>query len=124
MDYFIILVYILTCFGLCTILIDSIGPWHVFEKCHTWMEKHTPMLGELFSCYICLPTWVGLIASILNIILMPYFSITPFNILLYGIMPWYVIAPLDAMFTSGSIWLIHTFQSAVEKYAYGDNEEQ
>lgn len=117
MDWFIVLIYLITCFGISTILIDSIGPWHIFEKCHNWMVKNTPMLEELFSCYICLPTWEGIVFSALNIIFLPTLALTPFNILLSGIAPWWIIILLDAAFTSGGVWLIHTFQSAIERYA-------
>lgn len=116
MYWFIVIVYIIMSFGVSTILIDSIGPWHIFEKWHNWMAVHTPVLEELFSCYICLPTWIGIICSTLNLIFLPTFGLTPFNIILFGIAPWWIIIPLDAAFTSGGVWLIHTFQSAVEKY--------
>lgn len=117
MDFFIVLVYLTTCFGISTILIDSVGPWHVLEKWHNWMASKTPMLDELFSCYICLPTWLGVAFSSLNIIFLPYLSLTPFNILIGGVAPWWIIVPLDAAFTSGGIWLIHSAQSAVERFA-------
>lgn len=118
MNWFITLVYLMACFGISTILIDSIGPWHIFEKIHNWMSKHTPTLDELFSCYICLPTWEGILFSSLNLIFLPTIGLTPFNIVLQDIAPWWIIIPLDAAFTSGSIWLIHTVQSAIEKFAY------
>lgn len=117
MDWFIMTVYLITCFGISTILIDSIGPWHIFEKLHNAMSKHTPMLDELFSCYICLPTWEGIVFSALNVMFLPAFAITPFNILLGGIAPWWVIIPMDGAFTSGGVWLIHTFQSLAERFA-------
>lgn len=117
MDWFIIIVYLITCFGISTILIDAVGPWHIFDKWHTWMHSHTPMLDELFSCYICFPTWLGLFFSALNILLLPSLAITPFNILMGGIAPWWLIIPLDGAFTSGAIWFMHTIQSAIEKYA-------
>lgn len=117
MDWFIILVYVITCFGICTILIESKGPWGIFDKWHEWMNKHTPMLDELFSCFICLPTWCGILFSALNMIFLPSFAITPFNILIGDRLPWWVIICLDGAFTSGAVWLIHTIQSAIEKYA-------
>lgn len=116
-DWFIVLVYIITCFGISTILIDSVGPWHIFEKWHNWMDKHTPVLNELFSCYICLPTWEGIIFSTLNIIFLPFVPITPVNMLLGTLVPWWIIIPLDAAFTSGSVWLIHTIQAAIWRFA-------
>ena len=48
---------------------------------------------------------------------LPAFGITPFNILLGGIAPWWVIIPMDGAFTSGGVWLIHTFQSLAERFA-------
>jgi len=117
MEFFTAFIYIITCFGICTILIDSIGPWHIFVKWHNWMSKHTPMLDELFSCYVCLPTWIGATFSAVNYIFMPTLAFTPFNMLLGGTVTWWLIIPLDAFFTSGGVWLIHTIQRAVEKYA-------
>lgn len=122
MIWFIVFVYLTACFGISTILIDSIGPWHIFEKCHSWMAKHAVILEELFSCYICLPSWEGIIFSALNLFFLPSLAVTPFNILLGNVAPWWIIIPLDGAFTSGGVWIIHTIQSAVEKYAYNTDE--
>lgn len=117
MFWFIALVYLIAAFGISTILIDSVGPYHIFEKWHNWMVSNTPMLDELFSCYVCLPCWIGIVCSLMNLIFLPDCRLTPANMALCGVAPWWVIVPLDAAFTSGGVWLIHTFQSAAEKYA-------
>lgn len=123
MNWFLIFVYTIGCFGLCTIIIDAIGPWHIFEKIHNYCDKHLPALGELISCFMCCGTWVGMIASIINLEFMPYLAITPFNIILSSYAPWYIIIFCDGMFTCGAMWLIHTVQLYIEMSANKNIDE-
>jgi hypothetical protein len=47
--------------------------------------------------------------------LLPTLKLTPFMLLLSGSAPWWVIMILDGFFASGVVWLIHTFQEAMER---------
>ena len=117
MDWFIILVYIITVYGIANILAFAHGPFDIFDKMHNWLTKHCLVIEQLITCMMCGTFWLGLLFSVLNMVFLPSFAITPFNILIGDRLPWWVIICLDGAFTSGAIWLIHTIQSAIEKYA-------
>lgn len=92
------------------------GPFHLYDKIRSISEKVHPQLGELFSCMICFPTWVGMALSALNVLLLPSVHLTPMFIVLGVNAPWWVIIILDGFFGSAVGWLIDTMQSALERF--------
>jgi hypothetical protein len=71
-----------------------------------WSRISPNIFGELFSCMICLPFWIGILLSLFT------FSI---SYLYLGVTNVYISTFLDGCLTSGGIWLIHTLQEKLEK---------
>lgn len=95
-------------------LVYAHGPFHVYDGIRALAEKMHPQLGELFSCMICMPTWVGMLLSVFNSFFFPNTPLTPFNLEAFSAMPWWIIMVLDGFLASGIVWLIHTFQEHFE----------
>lgn len=114
MNWFIIFVYSIVAYAISNILVYANGPFHIFRNIRKIATKIHPQLGELFDCMICMPTWIGIILSGLNLYFLPNYGLTPFNMIATG-MPWYAILIFDGSFTSGIVWLIHTVQEAIER---------
>lgn len=108
------IIYILCAYGIANMFVYSNGPFNFFTHLRNTMDKAPSNLGELFHCMICFPTWVGIVLSIFDIWLLPNISFTPFNILFNNDSLWYYIIPLDMFITSGTVWLINTFQETFE----------
>ena len=121
-----ILVYALFAYGICNMIIFASGPFGIFEKWRNFAHKISNGFGELFTCPMCLSTWVGLLFSALNIIFVKDVAFTPFNII-FGVgnyIPFVLI--MDMGFTSGVVWLIYQFDEMMErigKYEYDEDEE-
>ena len=121
-----ILVYALFAYGICNMIIFASGPFGIFEKWRNFAHKISNGFGELFTCPMCLSTWVGLLFSALNIIFVKDVAFTPFNII-FGVgnyIPFVLI--MDMGFTSGVVWLIYQFDEMMErigKYEYEEDEE-
>lgn len=111
-----LLIFILISYGLSNILIYG----SIFEKFRNRLDKWSPNFwGKLFSCFICLPTWVGFLGSYL--IWSPtldYGIVTSelnfFN--LFTIPKELISTFLDGCLSSGLVWLIHTFQESMERH--------
>jgi hypothetical protein len=121
-----ILIYALFAYGICNMIIFASGPFGIFEKWRNFAHKISDGFGELFTCPMCLSTWVGLLFSALNIIFVKDIAFTPFNII-FGVgnyIPFVLI--MDMGFTSGVVWLIYQFDEMMErigKYEYEEDEE-
>jgi hypothetical protein len=107
-------------------IIFASGPFGIFEKWRNFAHKISEGFGELFTCPMCLSTWVGLLFSALNIIFVKDVAFTPFNII-FGVgnyIPFVLL--MDMGFTSGAVWLIYQFDEMMErigKYEYEEDEE-
>ena len=108
-----ILCYIIFAYGLSNMVVYSRGPFGIFEWWRGFMHNINDNLGELFTCMICFPTWLGIGISILDIFFSS-FTITPFNVLLDNNAPYWLIVVLDACFTSGIVWLIDVLETALQ----------
>ena len=121
-----ILIYALFAYGICNMIIFASGPFGIFEKWSNFAHKISEGFGELFTCPMCLSTWVGLLFSALNIIFVKDIAFTPFNII-FGVgnyIPFVLI--MDMGFTSGAVWLIYQFDemmARIGKYEYEEDEE-
>jgi hypothetical protein len=102
-----IIMFIFLSYGITNIIIFG----SIFQKWRDFFVKINPsFLGKLMTCPLCLSTWIGAGLSVLFIHL-GYF--TPFTE--YGVTILPLIVFLDACFTSGCVWLIHTLQEYFEK---------
>ncbi len=115
MQLSLLIIYSFICYGICNIIIFANGPFHIFKKMHEHFKENYPVLEEMMSCFICLPTWCGFVLSAVNLIFFPLVPFTPMNIVLSDKIFWPIIIFLDGMFTSGACWLIHTTQEAIER---------
>jgi hypothetical protein len=115
MEWIVIFVFSIIAYAISNHFVYAHGPMHVYDHIRCLAEKIHPNLGELFSCMICFPTWVGFILSASNSLLLPTLKLTPMMILTFGYVPWWIIMILDGFFASGIVWLIHTAQEALER---------
>ena len=111
----VLFIFCITAYGISNHFVYAHGPFHIYDRLRNLATKIHSNLGELFSCMICFPTWVGMLATIANVFIVPTVKMTPFMILLYGNIPWWIIMILDGFFTSGAVWLINTLQEALER---------
>ena len=107
------ILFILIAYGFSNIVVYG----SIFEGLRTFLKRINPnFLGDLFSCMMCFPTWVGFLLSII------YFSptlsaglgeINLFN--LYTIPPQYGSIFFDGVLASATTWFIHTTQEMMER---------
>jgi len=101
------LLFILVTYGFSNIVVYG----SIFKGMRNFLKKVSPNFwGELVSCMICFPTWVGFFLSLF------FFSPTEY----YGLGD--VVVPsvftsvfFDGILASGTVWLIHTFQEMCER---------
>lgn len=110
-----LIVYMLATYGLANMIIYSNGPFHIFEHWRNFTHKIHEQVGELFTCMLCLSTWIGLFLSIVNIIFLPNFPFTPFNVVLDGSKLYWLIVLLDTCATSAGVWLLHQLEEMMER---------
>lgn len=113
MELVILLSYILFSYGITTMLIYFNGPFDIIEYFRKTMNAIHPKLGELFQCPFCLSTWIGGLFSMINYLWIPI-KITPFNMILAGSGLWWLIIPMDAFLTCGTVWLLHVLDEYLE----------
>lgn len=111
-----LLLFIFIAYGLSNILIYG----SIFENFRNKMDKISPkFFGKLFSCFICLPTWVGFLGSFLIWSPTIHYGIVSEGINFFNLftIPKELISTfLDGCLTSGIVWLIHTFQESMERH--------
>lgn len=119
-NFLTLVIYTVLAYSLSNMIVYSSGPFNIFKNTRAIAEELNPQLGELFQCMICMPFWVGLFFGICDSCF-THAGITPFTM----IMPhsnWMITSFLDAIFTSGAVWLIHTWQENMERAWNGDGE--
>jgi len=114
-SWIVIFIFSIVSYAISNHFVYAHGPAHIYDKIRDLANKIHSNLGELFSCMICFPTWVGFILSACNSFFYPTLTLTPFMLLLGAVAPWWVIMILDGFFASGIVWLIHTVQEALER---------
>ena len=106
--------YILFAYGLCNMVIFAKGPFGVFEWWRDYSHSLNDNFGELFTCPMCLSTWVGLIFSLINILFVPI-AFTPFN-MIFGVGNQILLTVImDMGLTSGCVWLLHQLEEMMER---------
>lgn len=119
--------YIFVSYGLSNIVVYSNGPFHIFERWRAFAHNINEQFGELFTCMMCFSTWVGLVLSLVNNLLIPFVAFTPFNLILGTVAPFWFIMILDMGFTSAVVWLLHQLEEMMERTGniiYEDENEQ
>ena len=64
---------------------------------------------------MCFSTWVGLILSLINKLMIPSVPFTAFNMILGSVAPWWFIMILDMGFASAVVWLLHQLEEMMER---------
>lgn len=118
MEFFILLVFILTCYGISNEVIYSDGPFNIFIKWRNFTNRINDNFGKLFSCMMCFPFWVGAIISAVDLFLFGGVVFTPYNIIfqsqpnnIYKII---AVLFLDGSLSSGTTWIIHNIEEYFE----------
>ena len=112
--WLISLCYCLAIYGASNIIAFGSGPFRIFERIRFWAGKISDHFALLFSCMMCLPTNLGLIASIVSTLCPVKF--TPFTIV-FASAPhlWWIALVLDAALSSGFVWVMHHMVEFFEK---------
>lgn len=124
-----IILYSFLMYGFSNLLVYGMGPYNVLDKFRNICHKYTPMIGEMLECMMCTSTNLGWILSLINLLLFPQLTFTPFTFLFANNMNyWYLILLFDALFTAGVVWFIHSIQEMCEKignyFSNTDNEDE
>lgn len=109
-----ILVFVLLSYGISNIIIygSIFESWRKF-----WLEHNPSFMGKLFTCMMCLPTWVGFLLSLM--LFSPIdtlFHVQDFGLWKLTIPKQYVSMFFDGCFASSCTWLTHTIQEAFERH--------
>lgn len=119
---FKLITYVILAYGTSSLLIYFNGPFNIIDHFRNLMTKIHGQLGELFKCEACTSTWVGFVLSIINIVAVPTISFTPFNIIFQDNNLWWLIIPLDGLFTCGSTWLLFRLEDFLTRNAEEDGK--
>lgn len=122
LDVLVIIMYFLCAYNASFWLVYSEGPYGIFNKFRDFVERVSPQMRKALDCMNCTPTWVGLIASSINFLLLPSLNLTPWSIVLEGTDVRWLAIPLDALLTSGVVYLINTFQEMMERVGTNGNQ--
>lgn len=105
------LIFILICYGACNNMIYG----SIFEGWRNLLSKFGTggySLHKLFTCFMCLGTWLGFALSVI-MIYMGYGSATPVGSI--GIENIYLMTFLNGLLSAGGVWLTHTLQEFLER---------
>lgn len=105
------LIFILIAYGACNNMIYG----SIFEGWRNMLSKFGTggySLYKLFTCFMCLGTWMGFGLSAL-MIFMGYGYLTPLGSL--GVDNAYLMIFLNGLLSAGGVWLIHTIQEFFER---------
>lgn len=110
---FVFLIFSILCYSATELVVYMRGPFAIMEKFRTFMGRLHPELGELLGCEYCTSTWVSMLLSALNLIIIPTAPFTPFNLILGGTELWWLIIFLDFLFGSGMSWILFRIEDAL-----------
>lgn len=110
-----IFIYAIAVYGLTNMVVNSNGPLYLFKFIRQITKSISPMLGELFSCMMCLSTWIGLAFSLIDFYLVKDFAFTPFQMRYPTSEDILTIALMEMFFASGITWLIHNVEEMCER---------
>jgi len=101
-----ILIFLLICYGACNNMIFG----SLFEGFRTFLAKFGTngySFHKLFTCFMCLSTWMGFAISSILILSGNPTPITTNNV--------FLTIFLHGLCSTGGVWLIHTIQEALER---------
>ena len=107
----ITLIFILICYGACNNMIYG----SVFEGWRNLLAKMGTggySIHKLFTCFMCLGTWMGFAVSAI-FIYFGYGKLTPIGNI--GIDNHYLIVFFNGLVSTAGVWLLHTIQEAFER---------
>lgn len=111
-----LLIFLLVAYGISNILVFG----SIFKGWRTFWSNVSPnFFGTLFTCMICLPTYIGFFGSWLIWSPTEYYGIVNESLSFMGLftIPKGLISVfIDGCLTSGSVWLIHTLQEGIERH--------
>lgn len=119
----IALIYSLCLYGMAMMFIQFNGPFDIIEYFRKVVHWFHPKLGELFTCFFCLSTWIGAFVSLINYFFVPI-AFTPFNIILGETHIWWLIMILDTFFACASVWLWHVLDDYIESNTKVEYEDE
>lgn len=109
--------YILFAYGAANMVVYANGPFGVFDKWRSFSHSLNESFGELFTCMMCLSTWIGMVFSVINAYIVPSIAFTPFNIVFgTGSAHLLIKVIMDMGMTSGAVWLLHNLEEAMERH--------
>ena len=121
MNWIVLFIYMIICYGIANTIIYAHGPFHCFDKMHEIAQRIHPQLEEMLSCFICSGWWLGFAMSALNLWVLPTMAFTPMAMIDLPIKYWYFTMFFDGAFVSSSNWLINTLQNYFETNSINDN---
>jgi hypothetical protein len=101
-------IFILMCYGACNNLIYG----SLFEGFRKFLSKFGTggySIHKLFTCFMCLGTWMGFAISAI-LYHFNYSFLTPMGMITEPILMIF----LNGLVSAGGVWLLHTFQEALE----------
>jgi hypothetical protein len=110
-----LIIFLLIAYGICNIIVFG----SIFKGWRDFWSTFSPKFwGMLFTCMICLPTWVGFLGSMLVWSPSEYYQIVTegLNLGFFTIPKGLISVFLDGCLTSGAVWLIHSFQEMMERH--------
>lgn len=116
---FILFTFVFTCYGISNMVVFSKGPFGIFEKFRALTDKINSSLGELFSCMMCFPFWVGTVISSIDLFFVNSIAFTPYNVIMATAVPvnvWIIlfIIIMDGVISSGTTWVLHNIEEYFE----------
>lgn len=122
-----LITYSICAYALAEMMVFARGPFGLFNLIRYGASKISDGLAELFGCMLCLPMWIGMAFSVLNIFVIPSMSFVP-SMVVYGLplskgaIVFNVIA--DGLFTAGVSWLLYQIESFVETFQQKGQEDE
>lgn len=107
----ITLIFILICYGACNNMIYG-SLFEGFRKLLSRFGTGGYSLHKLFTCFMCLGTWMGFAISYI-LIHLGYSELTPSGSI--GITEPLLIIFLNGLLSSAGVWLTHTLQESLER---------
>jgi hypothetical protein len=107
----ITLIFILICYGACNNMIYG-SLFEGFRKLLSKFGTGGYSLHKLFTCFMCLGTWMGFAISYI-LIHLGYPQLTPSGSI--GITEPFLVIFLNGLLASGGVWLTHTLQESLER---------
>lgn len=106
------LLFILTAYGFSNIVVYG----SIFKGFRDFLNQKSPKFwGKLFSCMMCFPTWAGFFLSLTFFSPSLYYGLVDLSVFGFKIPKEITSVFFDGMLSSGSVWLIHTFQEMAER---------